>query len=88
MYPEGDPHFLFDQYANDTQRMPAQDKRIFISCRNLADAEHTNQRFQLIRQRHNAMPVKLRGSSSPANAACNHLQLHSCHIADQPVVFA
>ena len=47
-FAEVECEFALHQHANHPQRMPTQRERVFIACRQIADAEHADQRFQLI----------------------------------------
>ena len=42
---------FFDQHADHAQRMAAQRKRVLVAGRQVADAEHADQRFELVGQR-------------------------------------
>ena len=43
---------LFHQHADQTQCMAPQRKRVAVPCRQVANAEHAHQGFQLVGQRH------------------------------------
>ncbi len=51
---------LLAQHADDAQRMPPQRKRVLVAGRQVTDAEHAHQGFQLVGQRHHHAGVVAR----------------------------
>ena len=43
---------FFNQHADHAQRMAAQRERVFVTRGQVANAEHADQRFELVGQRH------------------------------------
>lgn len=64
--PQRQGQIALDQHTDHAQSMAAQRKWVFVAGRQVADAEHAGQGFELIGQRDHQADRVARGSSSPA----------------------